>query len=111
MVEHVSALTEKPMHSAEAVATDLQAKVRAMADAIDRNTVAAWAKIARLAGLTVGQVKRLYYGEWRIIPAHVFIAITEAYRAHLDRAAARASHEASVYRALADEWDRTWPNG
>ncbi|WP_406586413.1 hypothetical protein [Asaia lannensis] len=62
-------------------------------------------RAARDTGLTDGQVKRLFYGEWSAIPAHVFLAVQSAYRHHLDRARRRAEHQAALYRDLSERWD------
>lgn len=39
-------------------------------------------RVARKSGLAFGQVKRLWYGEWRIIPAHVADQIRDAVEIH-----------------------------
>jgi len=62
-------------------------------------------RLARLTGLTDGQIKRLYYGEWNVIPAHVFETVRIAYGQHLKRAARQSAHQAAVYRVLSKEWD------
>ncbi|GBQ89064.1 hypothetical protein [Asaia krungthepensis] len=62
-------------------------------------------RLARATGLTEGQAKRLFYGEWSAIPAHVFLAVQSAYRHHLDRARRRAEHQAALYRDLSERWD------
>lgn len=62
-------------------------------------------RLARITGLTDGQAKRLFYGEWSTVPAHVFLAVQSAYRHHLERARRRAEHKAALYRDLSERWD------
>lgn len=68
----------------------------------------AFASLSRKTGLTGGQIKRLFYGEWGVIPAHIFLNVEQLYRNHLESMRARAEHDAALYRARTEEWDRKW---
>lgn len=110
--EKFSATAEKGGHmSPDAVARDCQGMLRQMGAALapSAGQKERFHQMARhIGGLTDGQVKRLFYGEWAVIPAHVFLAVRNAYRQHLERAARRADHDAAVFRVLQAEWDNRW---
>lgn len=99
--------------SADAVSLEIQETLHEMADAHapreGLKQVFLW--LSRQTGLTSGQVKRLWYAEWSVIPAHVFLAVRNAYRRNLERAAKQAEHRAATYRALSKEWDDLCENG
>lgn len=94
----------------DAIAQTVQSHLNAvMGPDADRGCLKqGFASIARKTGMTEGQIKRLFYGEWRVIPAHIFLKIEQLYRNHLDQMRARAEHDAAIYRARADEWDKRW---
>lgn len=93
--------------SADAIARETQGVLQKMAGAISdsANKKETFARIAHVTGLTDGQVKRLFYGEWSVIPAHVYVRVRDAYRKFIEAAEKRARHEAEIYRALIKEWD------
>jgi len=97
------------MQSPDAVASNVQVWLRAIADTFGRVSLKeTFNRLSRITGLTVGQVKRLYYAEWRVIPAHVFLAVANAYRSAIARAQAFADHQRTVWAALSKEWDDEW---
>jgi len=97
------------MNSPDAVATNVQTWLRAIADTFGRVSLKeTFMLLARATSLTVGQVKRLWYGEWHVIPAHVFLAIAKAYRSAINRAQAFADHQKAIWTLLNQEWDETW---
>ena len=106
--EKSSTAVEKSMRTADAITTDLSAKVREMVG--DHGLKSGWARVARACGLTDRQIRRLHYREWPVIPAHVYLAVQRAYRNHLHQSEAQAAHQAAVYRALAEEYDQ-WHAG
>lgn len=110
--ENRSAVAERGVRmSPDVVARDCQSMLRQMGAVLapDAGQKEKFHQMARqIGGLTDGQVKRLFYGEWAVIPAHVFLAVRNAYRHHLERAARRADHDAAVFRALQKEWDQQW---
>jgi len=97
------------MNSPDAVATNVQLWLRAIADTFGRVSLKeTFNRLARASRLTVGQVKRLWYGEWHVIPAHVFLAIANAYRNAMARAQAFADHQKAMWSALNQEWNDQW---
>ena len=94
----------------EAIATQVQMQLHEIVEAKGSRSglKQAFASIAHKTGLTEGQIKRLFYGEWSVIPAHIFLSVERLYRNHLDKMKARAEHEAALYRARSEEWDRKW---
>lgn len=94
----------------EAIATQVQMQLHEIVEAKGSRSglKQAFASIARKTGLTEGQIKRLFYGEWSVIPAHIFLSVERLYRNHLDKMKARAEHDAALYRARSEEWDRKW---
>lgn len=97
------------MNSPDAIASNVQEWLRAIADAFGRISLKeAFNRLARVTGLTIGQVKRLYYGEWRIIPAHVFLAVAKAYKTATTRIQRYAEHQHAIWAALNKEWDDEW---
>lgn len=98
--------------SPEAVASEVQMMVRQIGNGVapDVPTNERFRRVALFIGPSVnaGQVKRLFYAEWREIPAHVFLAVRNAYGRHVERARARAEHDAAVFRALQNDWDTKW---
>lgn len=82
--------------SAEAIANEMAEHV----EALGRDGVSVKDRIwraARATGLTPGQIKRLRYGEWRVIPAHIADQIRAARRAQEERLNEAAKRE---YRSL-----------
>lgn len=65
-------------------------------------------RVARKMELTASQAKRLYYGEWRVIPAHIYHNFNAAYERHLQSMRERADHDAQVCRQLSEKWDAAW---
>lgn len=94
----------------EAIAQQVQMQLHEIVEASGSRSglKQAFASIARKTGLTDGQIKRLFYGEWGVIPAHIFLSVERLYRNHLESMRARAEHEAALYRARTEEWDRKW---
>lgn len=94
----------------EAIAQQVQMQLHEIVEAKGSRSglKQAFASIARKTGLTDGQIKRLFYGEWSVIPAHIFLSVERLYRNHLESMRARAEHEAALYRARTEEWDRKW---
>lgn len=61
-------------------------------------------RVAAGTRLTYGQVRRLWYGEWRVIPAHVADRIREGVTAHERRIDAEI---ATLRKRQADLWALT----
>ena len=40
---------------------------------------AIWRSLATRLRLTVGQIKRLWYSEWAVIPAHIYLTVRHAW--------------------------------
>lgn len=99
-----------PKMTPEAIAQQVQMQLHEIVEASGSRSglKQAFASIARKTGLTDGQIKRLFYGEWSVIPAHIFLSVERLYRNHLESMRARAEHEAALYRARSEEWDRKW---
>ena len=59
--------------TAEAIRHELRDRVRGLAEPIraGESVQALIHRVARRAGLQAGQVKRLWYEEWAVVPAHV----------------------------------------
>ena len=95
------------MHTADQVALNAQEKLRAIANTLPqrRGVRSLWYELSLLTGLTEGQVKRIYYAEWRVLPAHVFMIIGDAYRVHLEKAAARYERQAALTKLALQQWD------
>lgn len=98
------------MNTPEAIASNVQANLHAIAGTFGARVglKEVFSRLSLHTGLTAGQVKRLWYGEWHVIPAHVFLAVQKSYRKHMERAERQAEHQAAVYRALSNEWDELW---
>ncbi|QOF94246.1 hypothetical protein IFJ82_09810 [Novacetimonas hansenii] len=98
------------MNTPEAIATNVQANLHAIAGTFGARAALkeVFSRLSLHTGLTAGQVKRLWYGEWHVIPAHVFLTVQKSYRKHMARAERQAEHQAAIYRALSNEWDDTW---
>jgi len=97
------------MSASDAVANNVQAWLRAIAETLGRVSLKeTFNHLSKQTGLTLGQVKRLWYGEWNVIPAYVFLAVANAYKSAISRAVAYADHQRAVYAALSKEWDDTW---
>ncbi|GBQ46471.1 hypothetical protein [Acetobacter ghanensis] len=94
----------------EAIAQQVQMQLHEIVEASGTRSglKQAFASVARKTGLTDGQIKRLFYGEWSVIPAHIFLNVERLYRNHLEQMKARAEHQAALYRARTEEWDRKW---
>lgn len=94
----------------EAIARQVQGQLREVVDATGERSCLkqSFASIARKTGLTEGQIKRLFYGEWSVIPAHIFLNVERLYRNHLAQMRARSEHQAAMYRTRSEEWDRKW---
>jgi len=99
-----------PKMTPEAIAQQVQMQLHEIVEASGSRSglKQAFASIARKTGLTDGQIKRLFYGEWSVIPAHIFLSVERLYRNHLEQMRARAEHQAALYRARSEEWDRKW---
>ncbi|NHN93768.1 hypothetical protein GVI59_17825 [Acetobacter sicerae] len=99
-----------PMQTAEAVTQDAQTKVRAICDAFGRNLCVKEiiSRLARLLSITDRQAKSVYYGEWQMMPAFVYMRILTEYRSTLKRLEKRAEQEAAMYRALNQEMEQRW---
>ena len=99
-----------PKMTPEAIAQQVQMQLHEIVEAAGSRSglKQAFASIARKTGLTDGQIKRLFYGEWSVIPAHIFLSVERLYRNHLEQMRARAEHQAALYRARSEEWDRKW---
>lgn len=97
------------MATAEEVSTDLQSRLHEMASGFEGGLSKKEIinRLARLVHMEEGQVKRIYYGEWRVIPAHVFIQINEAYRAFVESRQAYLRHQLSLLETLDRKWDET----
>lgn len=109
--EFVSARAERGRKmTPEAIAQQVQMQLHEIVEASGQRSglKQAFAAIARKSGLTDGQIKRLFYGEWSVIPAHIFLSVERLYRNHLEQMRARAEHQATLYRARSEEWDRKW---
>lgn len=108
--EKFSARAESHDMTPDAVALNVQGMVQKMAEMSGScaSTKESFNRLSRLTGLTCGQIKRLWYREWSVIPTHIFLSIHAAYRQSLGRAARQAEHQAAVYRALNDEWNDLW---
>ena len=94
----------------EAIAQQVQMQLHEIVEASGTRSglKQTFAAVARKTGLTDGQIKRLFYGEWSVIPAHIFLNVERLYRNHLEQMRARAEHQAALYRARTEEWDRKW---
>lgn len=82
--EKPSVTTENSMHTAEQVQAEISALLRLLASPVTAGeSVKACVRRASVrAGLPYGQVKRMWYREWREIPAHVADIIRERARQH-----------------------------
>ncbi|WP_308718974.1 hypothetical protein [Komagataeibacter xylinus] len=98
------------MSTPEAIASNVQANLHVIAGTFGARAglKEVFSRLSLHTGLTAGQVKRLWYGEWSVIPAHVFLAVQKSYRKHMERAERQAEHQAAIYRALSTEWDEQW---
>ena len=86
--------------TAEAVRHELRNRVRGLAEPVraGESVQQMIQRVARRAGLNFGQVKRLWYEEWAVVPAHVADTLREL---DLERERAQARHG-----ALKNEIDR-----
>lgn len=77
--------TEKEkLSAAETIQVEMQESVRRLAfpGVPGEGVKACIRRVAIRSGLGFGQIKRLWYGEWRIVPAHVADQIRNAVEAH-----------------------------
>jgi len=88
--------------TAEAIRHELRDRVRGLAEPVRAGETVQQLiyRVARKAGLNAGQVKRLWYEEWAVVPAH----IADTLRAlDLERERAQAKHGAlanEIHNAL-----------
>lgn len=98
------------MNTPEAIASNVQANLHTIAGTFGARVglKEVFSRLSLHTGLTAGQIKRLWYGEWHVIPAHVFLTVQKSYRKHMAHAERQAEHQAAIYRALSQEWNDTW---
>lgn len=80
MLEYPSARAEKPMH-ADLIRDEAAQMLRDLAGTVLPGTSlkAVWRSLATQLRLTVGQIKRIWYGEWAILPAWVYLTVRAAW--------------------------------
>lgn len=68
----------------EVVQSEMQGRVRllAMPSEPGESVKACVRRVARATGLSFGQIRRLWYREWRVVPAHIADHIRRAAEAH-----------------------------
>ncbi len=88
------------MSTAELVADELQAKVKRLAFPAQPGEPVKGClnRVARRAGVTHTEAKRIWYREWRVIPAHIADKIRDAWE----------RHERQIDKELATEKTRYW---
>ncbi len=72
---------------AKIIANESAQMVKELIEMESRTTLqASFYKLSMKTGLEVGQIKRLYYGEWRVIPAYIWEKLKHAHRILIERA-------------------------
>lgn len=97
----------KPVSSIDSVADEMQVRVRRLAFPGEpgESIKAVLGRVARRSGVTFNEAKRLWYREWRRVPADIADKIREAQRKH-ERTLARQLEELrESYKALYGEED------
>lgn len=62
----------------------------------DKSLKVVFGSLARKTGLNEGQVKRLYYSEWKVIPVHIYMQVANAYRKFNDLAIQNMQHREMI---------------
>ena len=82
------------LSAVETVRVEMSGRVRSLASPASpgESVKACIRRVSMRTGLGFGQVRRLWYREWRVVPAHIADKIREAAEAH-DRQIARQIEE------------------
>lgn len=82
--QKISQGARKPMSTAECVADELQGKVKRLAFPAQpgESIKGCLNRVARRAGVTTTEAKRLWYREWRRVPADVADRVRDAVERH-----------------------------
>ncbi len=95
---------------ADKVAKDAQEMVKVMVEAYPGKSVkGALRDVSLQTSIPAGQIKRLYYQEWRTIPAHIFINLRRSYQKHIIRAMKNAEHQQMLFRQELENFDKDFP--
>ncbi len=93
----------------DSVMQETQTMMRGMADSLGAVSVKEVCnKLSRLTGLTTGQVKRLLYREWAVVPAHVFLNVQRAYRKQIEIEQQNIRHRLALLELKKRDWDVEW---
>ncbi|MDI2113049.1 hypothetical protein [Commensalibacter nepenthis] len=88
---------ERERMNAAAFSDQAQAMLKNMAELEkDQPLKVVFGSLARKTGLNEGQVKRLYYSEWKIIPVHIYAQVTNAYRKFNELAIQNMEHREMI---------------
>lgn len=90
------------MSTVELIADEMQARVRRLAFAGEpgESIKAVLGRVARRSGVTLNEAKRLWYREWRRVPADIADRIREAQDRHEQRIAQELEAQRARYWAL-----------
>jgi len=70
---------EKERMNAAAFSDQAQLMIKNMAQLEDDKSLkVVFRSLARKVGLNEGQIKRLYYSEWKVIPAYIYAQVANA---------------------------------
>ncbi|CAI3958380.1 hypothetical protein [Commensalibacter papalotli (ex Botero et al. 2024)] len=88
---------EKEKMNAAAFSDQAQLMIKNMAKLEeDKSLKVVFGSLARKTGLNEGQVKRLYYSEWKVIPVHIYMQVAKAYRKFNDLAIQNMQHKEMI---------------
>lgn len=103
--ENFSAEREKGMN-AERIVNQSGQMVRELVSLEPRTTLqSSFHHLSLKTGLECGQIKRLYYGEWRIIPAHIWEQLKQAHRQLTERALRNMEHRQNTMHQQMQAFD------
>lgn len=95
------------MSSIDGIADEMQERVRRLAFPGEpgESIKAVLGRVARRSGVTFSEAKRLWYREWRRVPADIADKIREAQRKHEERTSRELEALRQNYKALYGDED------
>lgn len=103
--ENFSAEREKRMN-AESIANQSGQMVKDLINLEPCTTLqVSFHRLSLKTGLEAGQIKRLYYNEWRVIPAYIWEQLKSAHRRLIDRALRNMEHRQNMMHQQMQAFD------
>lgn len=96
--------------NADDVIRDAQSMLKVMVEANHGKSVkGALRDVSLQTSIPNNQIKRLYYGEWQNIPAHIFLNLRSSYQKYITKAIKNAEHQQMLFRQELENFDKDFP--